>query len=616
MEYQDLSQKELIEEIERLKLELQEARDMLQAIQKGEIDALVVQHGDTEKIYVLEDSNVTYRKLIEEMNEGAVTFNPDCSVLYCNKAFAEVLGYSVSTILSLSIIQLVNVKERTKFRDLINSTGRKPARFSFNMRKKTGKNIPMSVSLHKVEIAGMEIFLMTVTDVRDKLSIKKLADHQKELENLARNLMVAKEKAEQAVALLREKNIDYSILNDEYININNILAKTNEELLVAKKKAEKSDQLKSAFIANMSHEIRTPLNSILGYTKMLLDTVSDEQQKRHIEVIIRSGKHLLHLINDIVDISRLESGEMKIVDSEVWLNRMMQELKRQFHAYALNKDKQHLEFRLKIPEEWSGDPVIVTDEFRVRQVLNNILSNALKYTDRGFIEFGYNICKSSSEVRFFVRDTGAGISQEDLEVIFNRFEQGAKPPKDVISGTGLGLAISKGLAELLEGRIWVKSKPGAGSTFYFAIPFKETKKRPVSKPVEGKPPAPGIPVFSGKRILLSEDDMFSRELMVHLLKKTEAELIIATDGRQTLDLFRKNPVDLVLLDLRMPEINGYQVLEHIRMERPDTIVIAQTAYAMLDDIRKFEEVGFDDYLLKPVNDNELYHKLSKYLADY
>jgi signal transduction histidine kinase len=454
---------------------------------------------------------------------------------------------------------------------------------------------------------------MTVTDVRDKLIIKKLASHQKELEVLASNLMVAKEKAEQAVSLLREKNTDYAILNDEYININNILAKTNEELLMAKKKAEKSDQLKSAFIANMSHEIRTPLNSILGYTKMLLETVSDEQQKRHIEVIIRSGRHLLHLINDIVDISRLESGELKIFDSEVLVNNMMQELKKQFHAYALNKDKQHLEFRLRIPDGEKCDPLIITDEFRVRQVLNNFLSNALKYTEKGYIEFGYEICEARSNLRFFVKDTGAGISQEDLAIIFNRFEQGAKPPKDVISGTGLGLAISKGLAELLGGRIWVESQPGAGSTFYFTIPFREAEKHPVTKPYEQKSIVPGIPVLSGKRILLGEDDMFSREMMVHLLKKTRAELIIATDGRQTLDLFRKNPVDLVLLDLRMPEINGYQVLEHIRFERPDTIVIAQTAYAMLDDIRKFEEAGFDDYLLKPVNDDDLYHILSKYL---
>jgi PAS domain S-box-containing protein len=613
MEYQDLNKKELVKEIDRLKMELLEARDMLQAIRKGEIDALVVQNGDSEKIYVLEDSNATYRKLIEEMNEGAVTFNPDSSVLYCNKAFAEILGYSVSEMISRSVIELVSRQDRKAFRGFVNSAGQKPARASFNLRKKAGKNVPMSLSLHKVEIAGMGVFLMTVTDVRDKLSIKRLAEHQKELEILAGNLMVAKEKAEQAVNLLREKNIDYSILNDEYININNILAKTNEELLVAKKKAEMSDQLKSAFIANMSHEIRTPLNSILGYTKMLLDTVSDEHQKKNIEVIIRSGRHLLHLINDIVDISRLESGEMKIVDSEVWLNRMMQDLENQFHAYALNKGKQYLDFRLKIPEGWQCDPVIVTDEFRVRQVLNNLLSNALKYTEKGYIEFGYKVCKDSNEIRFYVRDTGSGISQEDQEVIFNRFEQGRTPPRDVVSGTGLGLAISRGLAGLLGGRIWVSSQPGAGSTFYFAIPLKEAEQRPVSKRAEQKPVGPGIPVLAGKRILLSEDDMFSREMMVHLLKKTRAELIIATDGRQTLDLFRENPVDLVLLDLRMPEISGYQVLEHIRLERPDTIVIAQTAYAMLEDIRKFKEVGFDDYLLKPVNDSDLYHMLSKYL---
>ena len=613
MKYQDLSKKELIEELRKVNHELQEAHELIQAIQGGEIDAVIVNRDNQEKIYVLEDANVTYRKMIEEMNEGAVTFSSDFSVLYCNKAFANILKYNVDEVTSKPVGSFVNPDFHEVFGRFLNQEVRDPIRTSLMLLDKSGNNIPVMISLHKIEMAGMQIFMMTVTDEREKQHIKKLGEHQKALEKLNIKLRDAKVKAEQAVSLLKEKNIDYTILNEEYININKILTKTIEELVSAKGKAEKSDRLKSAFIANMSHEIRTPLNSILGYTKMLVDSVDDPEQKKHIHVIIRSGKHLLSLIDDIVDLSRLESGEMKITESAVGLKDMMEDLKGQLHAYAVNKGKEHIELRLHLPDDkWNGS-FVMADEFRVRQVLNNLLSNALKYTDQGFIEFGYDISGPEEKLLFYVRDTGVGISNNDLKIIFNRFEQGRAPSRKVVSGTGLGLAIAKGLTELLGGKIWVESTPGEGSVFYFTLPFKkadsEISRSPVKKEIEDT----GIPKLEGKRILLSEDDLFSREMMIYILNKTGAELMVAKDGREALDIFDNNQVDLVLLDIRLPEVDGYQVLRHIREKKPETIVIAQTAYAMMEDIRKFKDSGFNDYLLKPVNDNELYGVLHKYL---
>jgi PAS domain S-box-containing protein len=614
MNYPDLSKNELIDEVRKVTRELEEARDLLQAIRKGEIDAVVVSRVYGDQIYVLDDANITYRKMIEEMNEGALSFNQAGSVLYCNKAFAGLAGYDVDKVITKPVIDFIDPCYHEFFRQILTKELSGPVKRSIKLLNKTGREIPVLISLNNFLLAEMDIFLMTVTDEREKLYIKKLALHQLALEKLTSKLRAAKEKAEQAVSDLKEKNIDYTILNEEYLHINKILGKTNKELMLSKQKAERSDRLKSAFIANMSHEIRTPLNSIMGYTKILMDSIDDEEQKKHIDVIIHSGKHLMHLIDDIVDLSRLESGEMKIAETQVDLDDLMGKFKTQFHAYAITKGKQHLEFRLMLPGNGNGGPVIYADEFRVQQVLNNLLSNALKFTEKGSIEFGYEIINRGKDLMFFIRDTGPGITEADQLIIFNRFEQGRQPSGNVVSGTGLGLAIAKGLTELLGGRIWLESEVGKGSAFYITIPLKVVKTPEVLKTVKEKVVKTGVPRLAGKRILLSEDDLFSREMMIYILKKTGAELIIAVDGRETLDKFRENNIDLVLLDLRLPEIDGYEVLREIRSTRPETIVIAQTAYAMLDDIRKFKEVGFNDYLLKPVSDSELFTVLHKYLG--
>jgi CheY-like chemotaxis protein len=215
---------------------------------------------------------------------------------------------------------------------------------------------------------------------------------------------------------------------------------------------------------------------------------------------------------------------------------------------------------------------------------------------------------------FYVKDTGTGICKNDQEIIFNRFQHGTNSSKKVISGTGLGLAISKGLTALMGGEIWLESEVGSGSTFYFTIALNKIDPESILKPEKRSISYTEIPRLQGKKLLLSEDDLFSREMMVYLLKKTGAELITATDGRETLKMFKQHGADLVLLDIRLPELDGYQVLKEIRSSDPDTIVIAQTAYAMLDEISKFKQAGFNDYLIKPVSDDELYGLLHKYLG--
>ncbi len=614
MDFHNLSKAELIEEIQKVHRELRESREMLQAIRTGEIDAVVVQRDGGEQIYVLDDANITYRRMIEEMNEGAVIFNSDGSILYCNKAFAGMVGYPVEEIISKPIADFINPGFVKLIHDLQGRTNKDTVRESIKLQSRSGQLIPAMISLHKIATSTLKACMMTVTDEREKLYIKKLNHQQSALKKLAIKLKKAKEKADEAVNLLKEKNFDYAILNKEYIAINNKLAKANKGLLNAKKEAEKSDHLKSAFIANMSHEIRTPLNSIIGYTKILMGSITDDEHKKHIEVISRSGKKLLHLIDSIVDLSRLEAEEMKIEKSVVFLNDLMEGVQAQFEPFAVCDDGQSLEFRLRLSEGANEQPVIYADEFRLQQVITNLLSNAFKHTDEGFIELGYKTEAGEDKVMFFVKDTGSGIAKKDQKIIFNRFQHGTNPSKKVISGTGLGLAISKGLTQLMGGEIWLESEKGSGSTFYFTIPLDRVDPESIIKPEKSSISATNVPRLAGKKLLLSEDDLYSREMMVYLLEKTGAELITATDGRKTLEKFQQHGADLVLLDIRLPELDGYQVLKEIRLVDPYIIVIAQTAYAMLDEIRKFKLAGFNDYLVKPVSDDELYNLLHKYLG--
>ncbi len=391
------------------------------------------------------------------------------------------------------------------------------------------------------------------------------------------------------------------------------VAKVNEELLAANKKAESIDQLNSAFISNISHEIRTPINSILGYSKILMESASDEQQKSHIKVISKSGRHLLKLINDIVDISRIEADELTIKPHAVSVNDLIYNLKKQFDSYFPDSQLKNIEFRLNLPLENNGQPIVYTDEFRVKQVLSHLLSNAFKFTKEGYVELGYEIA-DRKELIFFVRDSGAGISMEDRKIIFNRFQQGQNFSELALSGIGLGLAISKGLAKLLGGEIWLESEKGRGSAFYFKVPYTEAEMGIPGASVRKHPEAGGIPRLTGKNILIAEDDFYCREILKYMLKKTGATLLIAKDGGGALNIMDKDNVDLVLLDLRLPGIDGYTVLKEIRSESPDTHVIAQTAFAMQEDIRKFKEAGFTDYLTKPIDDDILYSLLRKYLS--
>ncbi len=395
-----------------------------------------------------------------------------------------------------------------------------------------------------------------------------------------------------------------------YALLTTVLLITAEKIYIhEREKAEKSDKLKSAFLANMSHEIRTPMNSILGFSQLLDTDITREERKEYIKIINDSGIYLLQLIEDIIDISKIEANQIEIHPVEFVLKDLFDDLKTIFSQSLLKqgKDKIKLEYYVPFP-----DLRLVTDRIRLKQILTNLLSNAVKFTEKGSIEFG---CIHEGEhLQFFVRDTGIGIDKEFHEVIFNRFMKlEAQSPEKIYRGTGIGLSLSKDLIHLLEGKIWIESEPGKGSAFYFSIPFVEKKAYTeiMTKP-EGKVKQVRWP---GKTILVAEDEDTNYLFLYELLKKTGVTVIRAIDGEETVRLFKDHPeIDLVLIDLKMPVMDGFEATRLMKLLNKDVPVIAQTAYAMEGDEEKCRKAGCDDYLAKPIMKESFMAMLDKYLS--
>lgn len=384
------------------------------------------------------------------------------------------------------------------------------------------------------------------------------------------------------------------------------------ELVKAKDKAEESDKLKTAFLANMSHEIRTPMNGILGFAEMLNDnTLSSANRKKYLEIINSNGKMLINLIDDIIDFAKIESDQVNIVQDDFSLNNLLNQVESTFLTSRLKRDKSRMRIIIKksFPDEKS---YIRTDPIRLRQILTNLVGNAIKFTHKGYIEFGYNL-ESSKHLLFYIKDTGIGIEKDKLQLIFERFMQADSSPSRKYGGSGLGLAISRGLVELLGGKMWAESTLHEGSTFYFTIPFHPVIRK-IEERIESKHPRANYH-WEGKLFLIAEDDKFSYKFLEGFLKQTRAEVIRAADGREAVELCRTNKnIDLVLMDIQMPEMNGLVATEEIKKFNHDIPIIAQTANAISEERQRCIQAGCDDFITKPVNITELYAKIDKWLS--
>jgi PAS domain S-box-containing protein len=383
--------------------------------------------------------------------------------------------------------------------------------------------------------------------------------------------------------------------------------KVDVELIKSKELAEQSNLLKTAFLANMSHEIRTPMNGILGFASLLKEqNLSGEDQHTYINLIEKSGTRMLNLINDLIDISKVESGLMELSFTYTNLNNKLNFLYQFFKAEAGQKGLE-LIVESTITQK---DAFVLTDQNKLFSILSNLIKNALKFTKTGSIKFGCELKGDNYE--FFIRDTGIGIAKEKRKIIFDRFMQADSSLSRGFEGAGLGLSISKAYVEMLGGEIWLESEVGVGSCFCFTLPVV---KKPMTETAVSEP----IPHFADrdnlmKTILIAADDEDSMIYLSILVRNMDCKLLQAKSGTQAVEICRINPdIDMVLMDIKMPLMDGVTATKLIREFHPDLVVIAQTAYALETEKEKYGEI-FNTYMTKPINAGELRQIINKYLV--
>jgi PAS domain S-box-containing protein len=397
-----------------------------------------------------------------------------------------------------------------------------------------------------------------------------------------------------------------------------------QELLIAKEHAEQSDRLKSAFLANMSHEIRTPMNGILGFAELLKEPDLDgEEQQNYIRIIEKSGARMLNIINDIVDISKIESQQMKVSVSVTNVNEKIEYIHTFFKPET---DKKGIELRFN-----NGLPGleanILTDKEKIYAILTNLVKNAIKFCDKGVIEIGYDLVGESrrdkaclvstttpTELQFYVKDTGIGIPKNRQEAIFDRFIQADIVDKMARQGAGLGLSISKAYVEMLGGKIWVESEVGKGSTFYFTLPYRtELEEEPTNTTISVKE---AETLVKKLKILIAEDDEVSEKLLETVVRKFSQNIFKAKTGFEAIAVCHDHPdIDLVLMDIKMPGMDGYEATRQIRRFNNGVVIIAQTAFGLTGDSEKARKVGCSDYMAKPISKIQLQEMIHKHFRE-
>ena len=445
--------------------------------------------------------------------------------------------------------------------------------------------------------SSLEVNIWAKPEQREQLI--KVLNEQGQVENL------------EALFRLKDGTIKTGLMSARIIKLNNkphILSVTRDisdrkkmegDLIAEKEKAEENDRLKTAFLQNMSHEIRTPLNGILGFTELLKNPRNTFMDiENYTRIISESGFRLLTVVNDILDISRIETGQIRVKPKSVNINKLLKNIQIFFTPKAEEKN-----LDLILDQKVNENLITNTDEDLLRQILENLLSNALKYTHRGSINFGYRI--HNNYLEFHVKDTGIGIEKKYHHVIFNRFQQADISLSRQYGGTGLGLSISRGLVELLGGNICLKSEPGSGTTFIFTIPYKEAEVEKIDKLKKTNETNVNFD-FTGYTILIAEDEVTNFQYIESVLKSSGADILHAWSGKEAVRIFKTNPqINLILMDIKMSEMSGYEATAIIKSLNPDIPVIAQTAFAMSEDREKTLDAGCDDYISKPMTRRQL-----------
>jgi PAS domain S-box len=392
------------------------------------------------------------------------------------------------------------------------------------------------------------------------------------------------------------------------ISIMNISAmkQVQNEMIKEKERAEESDRLKTAFLNNMSHEIRTPMNAVMGFAELLSYSTLTEKQREYCDIILGNGKKLLRIIDDIIDVSKLSSNQLELKPEKVFLNAILTDLYDIFSKYVKKRHGNKVSLKLKLPKELSEQPVY-TDSSRVRQIMSNLLSNSLKFTSRGIIEFGYTL--DDGNIVFFVKDTGSGIKKSQVNQLFMKFRQCDDLMTREHGGAGLGLSLAKGLVELMGGRIWFESQWRKGTTFFFSIPVCIPEKSNIGQLFTRK-----TNDWSNKTILIAEDEELNYQYLQMLLEPTNAKIRWVDNGQKAIDSINEDPnINLILMDIRMPVVNGLDATKSIKASNNHIPIIAQTAYAQWNEKDYYLQAGCDDFIPKPINSGHFMSVLEKFL---
>ncbi len=508
-----------------------------------------------------------YQSIFENTGAATITIRPDTEITMVNSEFERLTGYPRKKVEGkMRLIDLVSDNDQSMIRRyhhlLMSNPGGVPKNYEFNFITRNGE---------------IRTAFMT------------------------------------GASLLDTKNCVIS-----FIDISDF-KETERQLTISKEKAEESDRLKSAFLANVSHEIRTPLNAITGFSALLGNpNLHLDKKEKYIKQILNGSNELVSLIDNVLDISRIESGTLNPKITQFLLNEKLNETLDFYNDFKIQNAKVDIKIRLKLPRD-SKNLIVVTDKMRLQQILSNIIENAIKFTSSGTVEFGYSILKDGENgndkhsILFFIKDSGIGIAKKNRDKVFERFVKIVDKDEYLYRGAGLGLALAKDLVHLLGGEIWVESNLGKGSTFYFTLPYEapETEKAGEKKTIER---VKGD--WTGRTILIAEDTESNYLYIEEILNTTHARLIRAKDGLEAVDLFRENEneVDLVFMDILMPEFDGYEATERIRKINKDIPVIAQTAFTFEGELVDGLYAGcFNDYILKPFNIKAILDLMEKYL---
>ncbi len=564
----------------------------------------------------LRQSERRFRTYIEFSPTAIFIANQKGECTFANQAASQMLGYSGDELLKMSLPQILaddDLELGMQTFSELKASGK--SKFNtIQLKKKSGKIIDSyfeAVSLSENEFMA---FCRDITDLKNA---------EREIQNNNEVLKALNEELEKGNEEFHALNEDLEISNEE-------LFQTSIKLGKAKEAAEESDKLKSLFLANMSHEIRTPMNGILGFADLLKEPgLTMTEQKKYVGIIEKSGERMLNIINDLVDISKIESGQMEVSTGETNLNDQIITC---YNFFKPETDKKVLELNYHIDPKFTN-PYLITDREKLYAILTNLIKNAIKYTIHGSINFGYRYVESvDDEIKllfsntstapksvpdtpfllFYFKDTGIGIPAEKQGKIFERFIQADISVAKEYEGAGLGLSISEAYVKLLGGNIWVKSVPGKGSVFYFNLPI--TKKQNIDMKNQVNEHGKNAYTSHQKlKILIAEDTEYSDLYLTKLLKNIGREILHATNGKDVVEICCQNPdIDLILMDIKMPLMDGYEATRKIRAFNKTVKIIAQTAFALHGDREKAIEAGCDEYLSKPLKKGDLIDLINQY----